>query len=116
MKKDFLLKIEKILLDKRHELLNKVVVPVDIDLDGDETDEIQGNLLLAINSKLSKMDSKNVESINNALLKIKTGSFGICENCEEEISEKRLLVNPIFEHCIMCAEELEIENKRNKRL
>jgi DnaK suppressor protein len=50
--------------------------------------------------------------IDNALKKIADGSFGNCEECGEEIAEKRLLINPGFITCIGCAEKLELMKRR----
>jgi len=38
--------------------------------------------------------------INQALSRIKKGTYGICVVCKEEIEEKRLKVNPIAKTCI----------------
>lgn len=117
MRKPFLNKIRKMLEDQREQILAKVKMNsnIDIDIDGDETDEIQGNILALANAQLVARDKEKVSQIENAFKKILDGTFGHCEECGEEISEKRLLVNPGFTTCIACAEQLEILNKRNGR-
>src|SRR4051812_31785727 len=116
MKKEFIEKIENLLLSERNNILSKLSQNTDIDFDGDETDEVQANLIASINNQLSSLDKEKLVKTNNALLKIKNGNFGQCEDCSEEISEKRLLVNPGFSTCISCAEHLELEIKKNKRV
>jgi len=109
MQKEFIEQIEKSLIAKRDEILQnlKSKSEHEIDLDGDETDIIQGNFIASIESQVSQMEQIKITQINNTILKIKNGEFGICEECGEEIGEKRLLVNPSFLTCISCAEKLE---------
>ena len=42
-------------------------------------------------------------NLNYALSKINKDSFGLCEECEEEIGYKRLLLLPESRLCISCA-------------
>jgi len=45
--------------------------------------------------------------VNAALDRIASGEYGICQECEEPISERRLKAIPWAEHCIRCQEKLE---------
>lgn len=99
---------------EKYELMSKSY-DLNIDSDGDETDEIQGNLIGAINEKLSSRDLDRVIKIDVALKKIENNCYGICEECEQSISDRRLEFNPHFPTCISCAEELELEAKNRKR-
>ncbi len=47
--------------------------------------------------------------INNALQRIEAGTFGICEECEDEIPLKRLRVRPDAALCLNCQETNERE-------
>ncbi len=114
--KKFLKKIKENLLAQRDELLGKSVQKPDIDTDGDETDEIQGNILIDLHNQLSTRNNTKLMQIEDALKRIEDKSYGICQDCEEAIPEKRLLVNPYFLTCISCAEEREAESKQRKRL
>lgn len=60
----------------------------------------------------NKMDD-TLDDINNALTKIKNGSYGICESCHKNIDEARLEVVPYTRTCIECSEELNpiLENR-----
>jgi len=111
MKKDFLLKIKKILLEQRQEIADKQK-PDEVDFDGDEADLVQSNLIEAINSQLTGLAKQKMIAINNALIKIENNMFGECENCGEDIAEKRLLFNPIFVNCVNCAEKIERHRKQ----
>lgn len=46
-----------------------------------------------------------VQLIDNALQKIKNGSYGICDICGEDIPQPRLDAIPYATTCIKCAEK-----------
>jgi DnaK suppressor protein len=115
MNKVFLDKMKQTLLAQKNAILTKGRPDVDIDTDGDETDEIQANLLIEINNQLGSRDYMRLSDIDIALKKISEATYGCCEDCGESIPEKRLSINPYFLTCISCAEEREFEARQNKR-
>ena len=50
--------------------------------------------------------------VEEAIKKIKNGSYGVCSKCEGHIPEGRLELVPFTEHCINCLETLESNQKR----
>ena len=56
---------------------------------------------------LSDNDRNMVKEIDSALDKIANGTYGICEECDEPISEKRLEANPVARYCITCKRMIE---------
>lgn len=79
---------------------------------GDEGDLAQANIINFLQAKLSERELFKLKKINNALHKIENSqNFGVCEECEEIISEKRIMALPGCSYCISCAE---IEEKNNK--
>lgn len=48
-----------------------------------------------------------LNAIDEALEKIKEGTYGLCENCEKPISAKRLKAVPYAKLCIKCKEQEE---------
>lgn len=56
---------------------------------------------------ISDNDLILLKDIDNSLDKIKNGTYGICEECEEKISEKRLEANPVARYCITCKRMME---------
>jgi len=115
MNKTFLAKMKKQLLAQKDELLKKVVNEIDVDTDGDETDEIQANLLIQVTNQLNIRNAAKLTQIDSALQRIEDKKYGTCVDCEEAIAEKRLLSNPCFLTCIVCAEERENEEKQRKK-
>ena len=52
-----------------------------------------------------------IRKIERALSKLEDGTFGICEECGEEISEGRLQARPVATLCIKCKEKEETVEK-----
>lgn len=112
--KAFLKKTRERLLSERNELTEKSTQRPDIDTDGDEIDEIQGNQLIEFQNHLNIRNHNKLIQISDALKRMDDKSYGVCQDCEENIPEKRLLVNPYFLTCVACAEEREREDKRKR--
>ena len=115
MNKAFLLKVKNILLSEKDVIMKQTKRDVDIDTDGDETDEIQAGILIDINNQLTTRNSEKLVQIAEALHRVDNKTYGLCLDCGEMIPEKRLLINPYFQTCISCAEEREAEVKQRKR-
>jgi len=49
-------------------------------------------------------ESVRLREVGAALLRIRQGKFGICADCEEEISQKRLAALPWTASCLACSE------------
>ncbi|MBI5182420.1 MAG: TraR/DksA C4-type zinc finger protein [Nitrospirae bacterium] len=74
------------------------------------------NLSEGVDYKFLEMKYKEYKSIADAFRKLDAGTYGTCEECGNEIDEKRLKVIPFARLCIDCKrkqEELEdIEKER----
>jgi len=46
---------------------------------------------------------KRLQDIIEALERIEKGTYGFCENCQQEINIERLRANPAASTCIKCA-------------
>ena len=114
MNKELLMQLKEKLISQKESYLLKVNKMIDIDADGDETDEIQANLLMSLANQLSVRDISKIKEINYALQKIESSVYGVCEDCEEMIPDKRLFANPCFTTCVLCAELKEVEEQRNR--
>jgi DnaK suppressor protein len=98
----------KRLLDKRDELLRMVSKS---DQDGREADEegtqdIADKAANAYTKEFlfhqSNDNRQTLALVNEALERIKEGSYGICVECHEEVQTKRLEAVPWARHCIEC--------------
>jgi len=101
----------KRLLDKQEELLRLVSKS---DQDGREADEegTQDIADKAANAYTKEFlfhqsnDNRHILSmVNEALERIKGGTYGICQECGEEVQVKRLEAVPWARHCIECQEK-----------
>ena len=52
--------------------------------------------------RLRDRDRKLIQKIDQALGRIEEGSFGICDDCGEDISIARLKARPVTTLCIKC--------------
>jgi len=74
---------------------------------GDEVDLSLEDRQRALELKLLGRQNFMLKKIDNALFKIKNGTFGICDECEGEIEINRLRARPVATSCIACKEEAE---------
>jgi len=57
--------------------------------------------------RIRDRESVLIKKIKNSLQDIKDGNYGICVNCEDRISLKRLEARPVAQHCIRCKTAME---------
>jgi DnaK suppressor protein len=60
-----------------------------------------------LNFSLSDTERQVLVQIDEALTRVRTGAYGVCQNCGTVIGEKRLQAIPWTPHCIDCQELLE---------
>ncbi len=58
------------------------------------------NVMLSV----SENDSRQLVLINEALERLSDDEYGLCQNCEEEIVDKRLNAVPWAKYCLQCQE------------
>ncbi|MGP1450878.1 MAG: RNA polymerase-binding protein DksA [Wolinella sp.] len=73
----------------------------------DELDYASASAESLVGSSISLRQRHELEDINIALRKIRSGTYGICDMCEESISIQRLKVKPHAKYCITCREIIE---------
>ncbi len=71
------------------------------------THESDRNFMLRIRDREHKL----IKKIKKALLRMESGTFGICEKCEEDISTERLKARPVTTLCIDCKTKEEAHEK-----
>ena len=65
--------------------------------------------------KLGDQESQMVADIDQALLRIEEGSFGICSRCGRAIEERRLEALPTARHDAECQAAIEAAKGKNPR-
>ncbi len=117
MKKTDLKRFREILEEKRGAVIRRAeeTIAKDMTLDSaelpDEMDLASSEYMQSFTFRLRGRERVFLQKIEKALKKIEEGEFGVCEECEEPISLKRLEARPETELCIRCKEDQE----RNER-
>jgi len=109
---------KKLLLKLKTDILNNravrasddlVVSPEDL---SDEADLASSVITQQVTFNIRHMELIKLKAIDMALQRIEVGNFGLCDECEEPISEKRLKNQPWTTLCISHAEEEEREKQK----
>ncbi|HHE05600.1 MAG TPA: RNA polymerase-binding protein DksA [Epsilonproteobacteria bacterium] len=105
------------LLDRRVQI-EKNLRGTMLELDGmrelelnDEGDYAAASAESIVDSAILVQQRKELNEIELALDKIKQGTYGICEMCEEPIGKARLEVKNFARFCITCREITEKEQQ-----
>ena len=69
--------------------------------------ESERNFMLRIRDRENKL----IKKVRKALNRVENGTFGICEECGENISIKRLKARPVTTQCIDCKTKEEASEK-----
>ena len=118
MKQVTIMKFKKLFEDQKagllysYKLMNEDFILKSDDL-SDESDLSSATLEQAMRVQLRSREALFLKKIDEALLKIQSGTFGTCECCEEEIEVSRLEVRPTANLCISCKESEEVRETRS---
>ena len=107
------LKIRDQLLKNQTELLNIIQSSQSIERNSaemnfsneiDMASSLEGREMMF---QLTSRDRNELKMIKEALYKIDSGTYGICDSCSKKISAKRLQILPLSILCIECKESME---------
>jgi len=120
--------LKKLLLKKRNEVVSGLEAQMGrrltretgqkIDSAMDSADQSALDIDQGIDSSLLEMKYEQYKDIADAFRKLQNNTYGLCEECGEEIDIKRLQVNPLARYCISCKtkkEEIERIQKEETR-
>jgi DnaK suppressor protein len=71
---------------------------------GDLVDRANANVEADLQIDLHQTDLRLLRAIEDALARIRNGTYGICEHCQNQISRARLRAVPWTRHCHDCKE------------
>jgi len=109
-RKDPAEKLRKRLLEKRDELIsdlakNREVTDESVDEQAqDMVDRATSAYTREFAFSLSEADRKILLLIDQALLRMESGTYGTCVHCQQAVQEKRLEAVPWARHCLECQE------------
>lgn len=78
-----------------------------VDLSTDMLDQIQRASEHDMEMANLERESARLREVRAALQRIRLGTFGICLECDEEISLKRLVAVPWTSSCIVCRQAVD---------
>ena len=110
-------KFKRILVAERERLLNNSKESIKHDLNTstddlpDEADLAASEINQSLTFELRNRERVMISKINTALQKIKEGTFGLCQACEEPIEKRRLDARPFSTLCVACQEQHEHKEK-----
>jgi DnaK suppressor protein len=101
---------KRVVLNSAKKTLSEELV-YDTDDLPDEIDQASSEYNQSLAARLRDREKFLLKKIEDALARIETNTYGICEICEEDISIKRLEARPVTTMCIRCKEEQEKQEK-----
>lgn len=111
-RKDGISKMREILVMRRDALRKALAGDLSAlkelrDQSGDLIDLALDSAQDELNSQLAEVESRELANIENALEKMRSGSYGVCEGCGCKIPMARLSALPYATLCIDCQRESE---------
>jgi DnaK suppressor protein len=112
-----LLIIKKKLIKQRQDLLTEAEHTLTSKISSekesfpDPTDQAAAELDNNFVLRLRGREQKLLKKIDDAISRIDSGVYGVCESCGEQISMKRLEARPVTTLCIECKTRQEEEEK-----
>ncbi len=100
-------KREHLMLEAKRTLDQEMVIEADERMD--EVDQASSEYMQAFSFRLRGRERFLLGKIEHALKKMDAGEYGLCEECDEPISLKRLQARPEAQLCIQCKEAQEKE-------
>jgi len=109
MRSSELRRYEKMLLEKRQEVLSvnsdiHSQLPAAGVTEGDVVDQANADAEADLQVRLRQTDGKLLRAIDEALVRIRRGTYGVCASCQQPISAARLKAVPWTHHCLECKE------------
>jgi DnaK suppressor protein len=99
---------KELLLEKRRELWSvqgdAARVPAAGGSEGDLIDQANADAEAEVQIRLHHTDARLLRAIEEALARIKQGTFGVCQTCQQPISKARLEAVPWTRLCRECKE------------
>jgi DnaK suppressor protein len=115
--------LKQMLLDMRGQILQEISKSIKTGADsvagestGDIYDQASSERDRELGLILNDRERQKLHQVDEALLRLADGEYGICEECEEEIPLGRLKAMPFTRHCVKCKADLEKQLAQTKRL
>ena len=107
---------EDTLREIRKSVKNGTEAVAAIEPGGDIYDQASSERDRELGLLLGDREREKIHSIDESLLRIDEGDYGICEECDEDIPLGRLKAMPFTRHCVKCKSDLEKLQAQTKRV
>ncbi|MGA9724834.1 MAG: TraR/DksA family transcriptional regulator [Candidatus Binatus sp.] len=110
--------MRRLLIDLRDLELRKIrtldndEAVLDTQVPADELDQARRNVDLEFHATLLDLSESRLAAITSTLIRLDEGRFGVCEECNEQISLTRLQSVPFARNCFDCQKKLEAAARR----
>jgi len=119
-------KLRKLLIQKREDIVKEAKTEIKKYVSGEKRQLVEtvlddGDLSVIdlsedISLKQLSTHRETLLKIDTALAKLKEGTYGTCEECDDEISVERLRILPFAIYCRDCQEKKELIEKMEKEV
>ncbi|MCG6924942.1 MAG: TraR/DksA family transcriptional regulator [Acidobacteria bacterium] len=104
--------LKEMLGDRRREVQEKLrslreTLPVEAGVVRDAEEQSVDDFVTEVDMALMQMKSETLSRIDQAIARLENGTYGLCQECDEEISARRLKALPFAALCRTCQEDTE---------
>lgn len=113
--------LHKMLIEKRQEIIKEIEESLGQSLTEDQQRRLESardvgdqalmDLERELGISLMEMRNRRRQSIDEALTRLREGTYGMCAECGVEVSEKRLQAIPFAKLCVECQSRAELLEK-----
>jgi DnaK suppressor protein len=93
----------------RYEIFNKLGSEYNkqFDMPQDLEDQSLIDVIEDVGLAIADIRRQELTRMDETIRKLEDGTYGVCEDCGEDISEERLKVMPFTIHCVECQKKTE---------
>ncbi len=111
--------LKGILEDRRREIHEKLrslreSIPADTTEVTDAEEQSVNDFVQDVDLALMQMKTETLKKIDQALMRLEEGTYGVCQECEKEIAPPRLRALPFASLCRDCQAEAESDVKAQR--
>jgi DnaK suppressor protein len=104
--------LKEMLRERRREVQEKLrslreTLPVEAAVVRDSEEQSVDDFVTEVDMALMQMKSETLSKIDQAIARLEDGSYGLCQECDGDISAARLKALPFAHLCRACQEEAE---------
>jgi DnaK suppressor protein len=104
--------LKRMLEERRREIQQKLkslreTIPVEAGAVRDAEEQSVDDFVQEVDLALMQMKTETLKKIDQAIQRLEDGSYGRCQECEQEIAEARLQALPFAVLCRDCQEQTE---------